>query len=304
MARRKKGKPVHGWLIIDKPVGAGSTQMVSKARWAFEAQKAGHAGTLDPLASGVLAIAFGEATKTVPYVMDGPKRYRFTVRWGEATATDDREGEVIAQSDARPDTAQIEQALGPFRGDILQVPPLISAVKVDGQRAYHLARAGEMPELAARPLRVDRLELVDTPDADHAVFDMICGKGGYVRSIARDLGEALGCHGHVSALRRTATGPFSEEDAIDPVRLDAVRAGEDFVALIPVAAALEALPRVDVAEEGALRIRHGNPAQVFCNLAYGNECWAAFGEEPIAIGLFKAGYFHAKRVLLATEPLD
>lgn len=296
--RRKKGNPVHGWLVIDKPVGIGSTDMVSKARWAFQAQKAGHAGTLDPLASGVLAIAFGEATKTVPYVMDAPKRYRFTVQWGAATETDDLEGEIIARSDKRPDREAIEAALPAFRGEIMQTPPIYSAIKVNGERAYDLARAGELPELAARPIWVDHLALVDCPDESTAIFDMICGKGGYVRSIARDLGEALGCYAHVIQLRRTASGPFTEEDGVDPARLDAVREGSETPPLIPIAAALENLPRVEVAEEGALRIRNGNPAQVFCDLQYGEECWAAYGEEALAVGQFRAGQFHPKRVLL------
>ena len=202
MARRKKGRALSGWLIVDKPLGITSSAVVNKAKWAFDAQKAGHAGTLDPEATGVLAIAFGEATKTVPYVTDSMKAYRFTVRLGQATNTDDGEGEVIRESDLRPSADEIRASLPEFSGDIMQVPPQYSAVKVDGERAYKRARDGEEMELAARPLFVESLELVEMPDADHAVFEMICGKGGYVRSIARDLGQALGCFGHVVQLRR------------------------------------------------------------------------------------------------------
>ncbi|RMD92040.1 MAG: tRNA pseudouridine(55) synthase TruB, partial [Alphaproteobacteria bacterium] len=198
MARRRKGRDISGWLVVDKPAGLTSTAVVNKVRWALQAQKAGHAGTLDPLATGVLAVALGEATKTVPYVTDALKCYRFTVRWGEATNTDDAEGEVIARSDRRPTAEEIEAALPAFRGEIMQVPPQFSAVKIDGERAYALAREGQTPELAARPLWVESLELVEQPDEDHAVFEMVCGKGGYVRAIARDLGEALGTHGHVT----------------------------------------------------------------------------------------------------------
>ena len=183
MGRRKKGRPVHGWLIVDKPEGVTSTQVVGRARWAFDAQKAGHSGTLDPFATGLLAVAFGEATKTVPYAQEGEKTYHFTVRWGQATTSDDREGEVCATSDLRPFAAEIEAALPSFRGEIMQTPPLFSAVKVDGERAYDIARRGDTAELKARPLTVHKLELLKIIDADHAVIEMVCGKGGYVRSI-------------------------------------------------------------------------------------------------------------------------
>lgn len=191
MAKRKKGRPISGWLIVDKPLGVTSSAVVNKAKWAFDAQKAGHAGTLDPEASGVLAIAFGEATKTVPYVTDSMKAYRFTVRLGQATNTDDGEGEVVSESDLRPSADEIRAAMPAFTGDIMQVPPQYSAVKVDGERAYKRARDGEEMELAARKLFVESLELVEMPDADHAVFEMTCGKGGYVRSVAA-LGSGVG----------------------------------------------------------------------------------------------------------------
>jgi len=210
MARRRKGNPIHGWLILDKPSGIGSTPLVGKAKWALQAQKCGHAGTLDPLATGVLALAFGEATKTVQYVMDGDKSYRFTVRWGIATNTDDAEGEATDTSDIRPTREQIEAAIPQFIGEIQQIPPAYSAIKINGERSYALARKGETPELSARPIRMDALALIKQPDADHAIFEMTCGKGGYVRAIGRDLGHSLGCLGHITQLRRTRTGPFTD----------------------------------------------------------------------------------------------
>lgn len=300
MARRRKGNPVHGWLVVDKPVGIGSTNVVSKTRWALNARKAGHAGTLDPLASGALAVAFGEATKTVPHVMDGAKRYDFTVGWGRATATDDLEGETVAESDARPDRAAILAVLPRFRGDIMQVPPVYSAIKVDGRRAYRTARAGGVPELAPRPLHVETLDLV-AAEEDGARFAFTCGKGGYVRSIARDLGEALGCLGHVTALRRLSTGPFDVADAVawDTALFDAVRAGEAGLDLLPVATALSHLPRFDVAESDLGRLRNGNPVEARgLSLGYGDTCWAALAGEPVAIGAYKAGMFHASRVFV------
>ncbi len=300
MARRRKGNPVHGWLVVDKPVGIGSTDIVSKARWALQARKAGHAGTLDPLASGALALAFGEATKTVPYVMDGDKRYEFTVVWGAATATDDLEGEVVRESALRPSEDDILGVLDDFRGDIMQVPPVFSAVRVDGARAYDLARAGEVPELAARELRVSALNLIGR-DESNATFTMTCGKGGYVRSIARDLGEALGCYGHVTLLRRLSTGPFHVDDGIDPGILDAVREGEASVELLPVATALAHLPCVDLMVDEALRLRNGNPVEARGSLAYGETCWAALDGAPVAVGLFKGGMIHPSRVFVFEE---
>ena len=214
MGRRKKGRNISGWLVVDKPAGMTSTSVVNKVRWAFDAKKAGHAGTLDPEATGVLAVALGEATKTVPYITDALKAYRFTVKLGEATNTDDAEGEVIARSDIRPNDDDISSALAGFVGDIMQVPPQFSAVKVDGERAYKKARDGESLDLAARPLYVDELSFVSRLDDDHVELELVCGKGGYVRSIARDLGEALGCFGHVLKLRRIWSGPFDVEDGM------------------------------------------------------------------------------------------
>ena len=202
---------MHGWLVLDKPVGMTSTHAVSVVKRLFQAKRAGHAGTLDPLASGLLPIALGEATKTVPFVMDGRKIYRFTVRWGEERDTDDAEGRVAATSAERPSADAIRALLPRFTGTIEQVPPRFSAVKIEGERAYDLARDGEVVELAPRPVEIHRLELVETPDPDHAVFAAECGKGTYVRALARDMGRALGCLGHVAALRRTAVGPFAED---------------------------------------------------------------------------------------------
>ena len=271
MARSRRGRPVHGWINIDKPVGLGSTRAVGIVRRAFDARKAGHAGTLDPLASGVLPIALGEATKTVPFVMDGRKSYRFTVRWGEARDTDDSEGAVVATCDRRPGEAEIGRVLPAFVGEIMQTPPHFSAVRVDGRRAYRLARAGAPAELPARPVVVDRLALVETPDADCAVFEMDCRKGVYVRSVARDLALRLETVGHVSGLRRTRNGPFRDCDAIplenlpQPPHMGAQDGGAavDGAALLqPVARALDDIPALDVTESEAVRIRNGQPVPV------------------------------------------
>jgi tRNA pseudouridine55 synthase len=298
MARARKGRAVSGWLVVDKPAGITSTAVVNKVKWAFQAQKAGHAGTLDPAATGVLAVALGEATKTVPYITDALKCYRFVVRWGVATSTDDAEGGVIATSDVRPDDAAIEAALAAFRGDILQVPPQVSAVKVDGERAYDLARAGEVTELAARPLRVERLEMLARPDADHAEFEMVCGKGGYVRSIARDLGAALGTLGHVLWLRREWSGPFRAAEGVDLATVERLaRTDELDRLLLPLELALAGLPRVEATAEGAARLRNGTPGMVLGPvLEWGTEAWAAYDNRALAVGLWQAGMLHPSRV--------
>lgn len=299
MGRRKNGRDISGWLIVDKPAGLTSTAVVNKVRWALDARKAGHAGTLDPDATGVLAIALGEATKTVPYVTDALKAYAFTVRLGQATNTDDAEGEIIAESDARPDEDQIKAALGAFVGDIEQVPPQFSAVKIDGERAYKRARDGETMEIAARPLYVESLLLTDKPDADHVTLELVCGKGGYVRSIARDLGEALGCFGHVRELRRIWSGPF---DATDGLTLDEIeelaRAPALDAHLRPVEEAFVALPEVRATDAGATRLRNGNPGMVLAtDVAYGDEAWASHNGRAVAIGRYKSGELHPSRVL-------
>ena len=262
MARRKKGNPVNGWIVLDKPVGMTSTQAVGRIRWLYHAQKAGHAGTLDPLATGILPIALGEATKTVPYAVDGQKAYRFTVRWGIETDTDDAEGRTIAESDKRPTRAEVEPALARFVGEVMQVPPRFSAIKVDGERAYDLARAGEIVELEARPVMIDRLEIVDVPDADSIVLEAECGRGTYVRAIARDLGRMLGTCGHVTALRRTRVGPFVEAEAVTLAELEQAAAAEDGGAALaeilqPVELALAELPCINVQQADAARLASG-----------------------------------------------
>lgn len=298
MARRKKGRAVSGWLVVDKPAGLTSTAVVNKVRWAFDAQKAGHAGTLDPEATGILAVALGEATKTVPYITDATKAYRFTVRLGAATNTDDADGEVIATSDTRPSDAEITAALPAFTGDIMQVPPQFSAVKIDGERAYKLARAGEEMEIAARPLFVESLEVVERPDPDTLILDMVCGKGGYVRSIARDLGDALGCKGHVLSLRRIWSGPFELEDAVTLDRVEALAKSPEIDAmLLPLEAGLTDLPELRCTEAGAAKLRNGNPGMVITSDAeYGDEAWASLNGQAIAVGIYRAGELHPARV--------
>lgn len=284
MPRRKKGRPVHGWLILDKPLEMTSTAAVGKIKRLFDAQKAGHAGTLDPLATGVLPLALGEATKTVSFAMDGEKAYRFTVRWGAETTTDDAEGEIVHTSDARPAEQEIEAALASFRGAIQQVPPRFSAIKIAGNRAYDLARDGEDVELEAREVVIEELALVDMPDAATTVFEAICGKGTYVRAIARDLGRKLGCFGHVIRLRRTRVGPFDEADAWSLEELERLAekpAAENEgvgglpTALLPVEAALESLPHLNLPASDASRvvrgqgvILRGRDAPIFTGLAY------------------------------------
>jgi len=298
MARRRKGRDISGWLVVDKPAGPTSTTVVNKVRWALNANKAGHAGTLDPDATGVLAVALGEATKTVPYITDALKAYEFTVRLGVSTNTDDAEGEVLATSDLRPDDAAIKAALSGFVGDIQQVPPQFSAVKVDGQRAYKLARAGEEMELAARPLWVESLLLTDRPDADHVTLEMVCGKGGYVRSIARDLGVTLGCLGHVRELRRIWSGPFDAADGLTLDQIDKMAHTDALDAhLLPLEQGLEDLPEVKATPEGAARLRNGNPGMVLASdVEYGDEAWASLDGRAIAVGIYKAGELHPSRV--------
>lgn len=298
MARTKKGRAVSGWLVVDKPAGITSTAIVNKVKWAMDAQKAGHAGTLDPAATGVLAIALGEATKTVPYITDALKCYRFRVTLGASTTTDDAEGSVLATSDLRPSDAEIEAALAAFRGNIAQVPPQFSAVKVEGERAYDLAREGEAMDLAARPLWVERLEIVGRPDADHVDLEMVCGKGGYVRSIARDLGQALGCLGHVAWLRREWSGPFTAAEGISLEQIDALAKTAELDAwLKPLELGLADLPELPCTPEGAARLRNGNPGMVLASsVGYGDEAWASYQGRAIAVGIYKAGELHPSRV--------
>ena len=303
MGRKRKGRDISGWLVVDKPAGLTSTAVVNKVRWAFDAKKAGHAGTLDPEATGVLAVALGEATKTVPYITDALKAYTFTVNLGSATNTDDAEGEVIATSEARPTDDDIKEALLGFIGDIQQVPPKFSAVKIDGQRAYKLARDGEDIELAARPLWVEELIMVDRPNPDQVVLEMTCGKGGYVRSIARDLGEKLGCLGHVEKLRRIWSGPFDAEEGISLELLDELaKTTELDQYLRPLEEGLADLPELKCTEQGAVRLKNGNPGMVIAtDVEYGDEAWASLNGQPVAVGIYKAGELHPNRVFVLPE---
>ncbi len=298
MARAKKGRTVSGWLVVDKPAGITSTAIVNKVKWAFQAQKAGHAGTLDPAATGVLAIALGEATKTVPFITDALKCYRFRVEFGSSTTTDDAEGSVLERSAARPDDAAIETALANFRGHIQQIPPQFSAVKVEGERAYDLAREGEAMILVARPLFVERLEVLGRPDLDHIDLEMVCGKGGYVRSIARDLGQVLGCLGHVEWLRREWSGPFVAAGGISLEQIDALARTEELDSwLKPLELGLADLPELPCTPEGAARLRNGNPGMVLAStVGYGDEAWASYQGKAVAVGIYKSGELHPSRV--------
>ena len=294
-APRSNRVDVNGWIILDKPYAMTSTQAVSRLKYLYNAKKAGHAGTLDPLASGILPVAFGEATKTVPFVQDGEKSYRFTVRWGAETTTDDLEGAITKTSGLRPEPAEILAQLSSFIGEISQVPPAFSAIKVDGERAYDLSRAGETVELAARTISVHDLRLISS-NADEAVIEADCGKGTYVRAIARDLGRALGCFGHVSALRRTRVGPFSEADAID---LDLLTNEPDSRAasLLNVEAGLLQVPCVVVDSTLAARLRRGQSI-----ILRGRDApvegvvYASCGGVPVAFGEVACGEMQPSRV--------
>jgi tRNA pseudouridine55 synthase len=303
MARRRKGDRIHGWVILDKPLEVTSTRAVSIVKRLFNAQKAGHAGTLDPLATGLLAIALGEATKTASYAMHGRKNYQFTVRWGVETATDDREGDATETSDHRPSVEEIEVALGGFTGAIMQVPPAFSAIKVAGERAYDLARDGEQVVLQPREIHVDALHLKAIIDRDHAVFEAECGKGTYVRALARDLGRKLGCFGHVSALRRTRVGTFLEADMISLEKLEEMRhkgAGyEDMTKLLlPVATALDDIPVLAVTQEEAARLQRGQATIVRgrdAPILHGTALVTTLGD-PVALCEVKQGMLQPKRV--------
>jgi tRNA pseudouridine55 synthase len=271
MARtRRKGRPIHGWLSLDKPEGMTSTDAVARVRRITQAAKVGHGGTLDPLATGVLPIALGEATKTVAYIVDGRKHYHFTARLGEARSTDDREGEVTAQSPARPSSDAVEQALPAFVGTIEQVPPRFAAIKIGGERAYDLARRGEPAELAARTVEIKRLTLVDRPDPDHLVLELVCGRGTYVRAVVRDLGAMLGCFAHVAALRRLRVGPFRAESAISPDTLAQLVADDALPqVLVSLPTALQEMPALALTGPQAERLRAGQRIRVAPDLITG-----------------------------------
>jgi tRNA pseudouridine55 synthase len=306
MARQKKGNPVHGWLALDKPFGLTSTQALSRVKRLLGASKAGHAGTLDPLATGVLPIAFGEATKTVPFAVDGEKSYRFAVRWGMETTTDDAEGESVAVSEQRPSEAEILALLPQFIGEITQVPPNFSAIKVGGQRAYDLARDGVAVVLEPRTVVIDDLRLVDMPDAATTVLEADCGKGTYVRAVARDMGRALGCYGHVVELRRTRVGPFDEESMVTLAELEEAAERGGYAELLPFVApvetVLDAVPSLDVSSSDAATLTRGQPilirgrdAPVMSGVAY-----AMSKGRLIALGEIEKGALHPTRVFNLT----
>jgi len=310
MGRRKKGNPVHGWVVVDKPENVTSTQVVGLVKRIFDAQKAGHAGTLDPMATGVLAIALGEATKTVPYAMDAEKTYVFTARWGEGRDSDDREGRVTGTSAKRPSRAEIEAAMPAFTGLIAQTPPAFSAVKVEGERAYDLAREGEVVELEPRTVFVRSVRLLGMPDADHSEFEILCGKGTYVRAWVRDLALALSTLGHVSALRRTRVGPFRVEAATPLETLQGfMHSPAAFEHLRPLATALDGIPALAITGPDAVRLRSGNPILVrptqFARIEeassgddlQGLTVFCSSGEgEPVALATFEAGELRPLRV--------
>ncbi len=293
--RRSQRVEVNGWIDLDKPVGVTSTQAVAQLKYLFNAKKAGHAGTLDPLASGVLPVAFGEATKTVPIVQEGAKAYRFAVKWGEETDTDDAEGRIVARSPRRPTREEIEAALPRFVGLISQTPPTFSAIRIAGERAYDRARGGESFEIAARPIVVHRLELVQAEPGE-ARFEAECGKGAYVRALARDLGRLLGCHGHVVALRRTRVGPFLATSA---AALEALRESPEAraAALLPLEAGLAELPRLAIDRHGAAILRRGQKLLLRgADAPVEGPAYAACFGAPIAFGVVEGGYFISTRV--------
>lgn len=302
MARRKKGNAVHGWLVLDKPINMTSTQAVAAVRRAFNAQKAGHSGTLDPLATGILPIALGEGTKTVSFAVDGEKAYRFTVRWGAETETDDTEGGITKTSDNRPARADIEALLPRFHGEIMQTPPAYSAIKIAGERAYDLARNGETVVIEPRPVFIDSLTLVDMPDEATSVFEARCGKGTYVRALARDMGRILGCYGHVIALRRTQVGPFDESRAV-PLEslLAAAESGDpDQVAkyLLPVESALADLPELLVSQSDAATLARGQTVLIRGRDApvLSGPAYATSKGRLVALGELAKGALHPTRV--------
>ncbi|UDL92313.1 tRNA pseudouridine(55) synthase TruB [Mesorhizobium sp. PAMC28654] len=322
MGRRgkKKGRPISGWLVLDKPIGMGSTEAVSKIKWLFQADKAGHAGTLDPLASGMLPIALGEATKTVPYVQDGAKIYLFTVAWGEERSTDDLEGPVTKNSEQRPSETDVRALLPKYTGVIMQTPPQFSAIKIAGERAYDLAREGETVDIPAREVEIGRLEIIEH-GADRTIFEIECGKGTYVRSLARDMGRDLGCFGHISELRRIEVDPFTAEDFVTLAELEAARFGNpgdeptesaeaddavdvpvDFSAidalLVDTSAALDCLPQVAISDDAATKIRLGNPVIIRGRDApvEAEEACATARGKLVAIGAIEQGMFKPKRV--------
>ncbi|WP_339634491.1 tRNA pseudouridine(55) synthase TruB [uncultured Sneathiella sp.] len=295
MARKRRGTPIHGWLNIDKDAGLSSAQVVGRIKRITNAQKVGHAGTLDPFATGILPIALGEATKTVGYIVDETKEYRFTVRWGEARNTDDIEGEVVRSSDIRPATDEIQKLLPEFIGTIRQQPPAFSAIKIGGERAYKLARAGADLDMPVRDVHIESLSLIRVIDNDHAIFEVSCGKGTYIRALARDMAIKLGTVAHLSTLRRVRVGPFSEADAISLDKLAKLwQCPAKFVDLLPLTTALDDIPALAVTEPEAFRLRHGNDVAV-PNQADGVVC-AMEGDIPVGIAKIESERLYPVRI--------
>ncbi len=299
--QKRQKRDISGWLILNKPYDMASTEAVGKIRWLLQAKKAGHAGTLDPLATGVLPIAVGEATKTVPQVQDGTKVYRFTLAWGAATTTDDKEGEIIASSEVRPSATEVHEALPEFRGTFMQVPPKFSAIKIGGERAYDLARAGEEVEIAPREVTIDSFELLSHED-DFTTFEVTCAKGTYVRSLARDLAERLGSRGHVASLHRARVGPFSDTQAVDFKAFEEAELAARDAMLLPVAAGLSELTEIRLDARQASTVRLGNPVLLTGANAPAtlDEAWASCRGDAVAIGFVDRGQFKPKRVILGT----
>ena len=306
MSRSRRGRPVDGWLVIDKPSGMTSTAVVNKVKWLLDARKAGHGGTLDPMATGLLPIAFGEATKTVSHVMAGTKAYRFTLRWGSQTNTDDAEGVTIEKSDVRPNRAIVEATLTRFVGRIEQVPPKFSAVKINGVRAYKLARADKTVTLSPREIHIHDIQVIGIPDSDHMEFTAISGKGAYMRALARDIAHAIGGLGHISALRRTSVGPFDTQDAISLDELESIgQIADREQKLLPVETALDDIPALAVTESEALRLRNGQPVsllrkvdlQRIAELKNGDTVLAKTSTKPVALVHYAGGEVKPFRVL-------
>lgn len=308
MARKRRGQPIHGWLVIDKPGGMTSAQVVSRVKRTLDAAKAGHGGTLDPMATGILPIALGEATKTVSYIMDGTKRYRFTITWGDATDTDDAEGAVIESCALRPSEADIQAVLSEFVGSIEQTPPAYSAIKIDGKRAYELARTGQKVELKSRHVRIDAFTFIGAPDPDHGEFEVTCGKGTYVRSLARDIARRLGTLGHISSLRRIAAGPFDESGAISLESLETlVHSAPASDYLLAVETALDDIPALILNAAQADHLRHGRPVRVqgpggrtFVDtdqVVEGSVLCAMTAGRPVALARLESGEIRPVRVL-------
>lgn len=297
--KRSDKKNISGWLVLNKPFDMSSTEAVGKVRWLMQAKKAGHAGTLDPLATGILPIAFGEATKTVPQVQDGTKVYRFSLKWGTQTATDDAEGEAIATSELRPSRAEVEAVLPRFTGVIVQKPPAFSAIRINGARAYDLARAGESVDVPEREVEIDAFTLVSHGE-DVSDFEVICAKGTYVRALARDIAEMLGTRGHVGSLHRAAVGHFTDADAVELATLEATAPEARQSLLLPVAAGLAGVPEIRVDMRQASLIRLGNPVLLTgagAPVAL-EDCWASLKGEAVAVGFVEQGQFKPRRVIL------